>query len=406
MIDQLAAYLDVPGREPLLVGDAFFTIKAARLVSTTFRYDTGYLGQRLAFPIDPDLTLSTGTQHVNGLPGALEDSAPDRWGRNLTTKLQRHATLVAGRRAASLSDADFLVGVSDFTRQGALRFRADGEGPFLGTSNEVPRLLELPRLLNAADAVSRDDDFTAIKELLEAGSGSLGGARPKASVRDGDRLLIAKFPHPDDDWDVMAWEKTALDLAKKAGIRVPEVRLAHTDGRAVLLLERFDRISDGRVPYMSAMTLLSAHDGDSHDYLEISEALPAVGSAARKDLNELWRRIVFSVFVNNTDDHLRNHGFLDERGGWALSPVFDVNPNPDTDTPRQTTIGGASRREDALAGAHSYAGDFDLDDQAATRVLSEVRAAVFGWRDIAAANSVPEKQMEMFGDAFWTPKKP
>lgn len=406
MIDQLAVYLDLPGREPSLVGDAFFTIKAGRLVSTTFRYDTGYLGQRSAFAIDPDLTLSTGTQHVNGLPGALQDSAPDRWGRNLITKQQRHAALVAGRRTASLSDADFLVGVSDFTRQGALRFRADEDGPFLGTGHEVPQPLELPRLLHAADAVSRDDDFTAIKELLDAGSGSLGGARPKASVRDGDRLLIAKFPHPDDDWDVMAWEKTALDLAKKAGIRVPEARLAHTDGRAVLLLERFDRISDGRVPYMSAMTLLSAHDGDSHDYVEIAEALPAVSSAARKDLNELWRRIVFSVLVNNTDDHLRNHGFLHERGGWALSPVFDVNPNPDTDTPRRTTIGGASRREDALAALHSYAGDFDLDDKAAARVLSEVRAAVSGWRDIAAANSVPEKQMEMFGDAFWTPNKP
>jgi serine/threonine-protein kinase HipA len=400
MIDRLLTYLDHGPDEPLLVGDVFFTARAGRLVSSTFRYDSGYLAHRTAFAVDPELILTTGAQNVAGLPGGLADTAPDRWGRNLISKAHRATTLAAGRRPETLTDADFLVAVSDATRQGALRFQATEGGPFLAEGTEVPQLLELPRLLRAAEAATRGDDFAAIKELLAAGTGSLGGARPKASVRDGERLLIAKFPHPNDTWDVMAWEKTALDLAAAAGITVPSSELVRLEEQSVLLLDRFDRMGSTRVPYMSAMTLLSARDGDSHDYVEIAEALTEVSSATRQDLGELWRRVAFSILTNNTDDHLRNHGFLRERGGWRLSPVFDVNPNPDTGTERQTGIGGAHHRDDALAGLRAYSPAFDLTAAAAESVLDQVAKAVAGWREVALGNGVAPGELELFADAF------
>jgi len=151
------------------------------------------------------------------------------------------------------------------------------------------------------------------------------------------------------------------------------------------------------------MTLLSARDGDSHDYAEVAEALPEVSAATRADLNELWRRVAFSILVNNTDDHLRNHGFLHESGGWRLSPAFDLNPNPDTGTPRQTGIGGAYDREAAWAALHEYAKDFDLTPVKERQILDEVTAAVSRWREVASANRVGAKDLELFADAFWIP---
>jgi serine/threonine-protein kinase HipA len=404
VIDHLLVYLDSSPGDPLLAGEIFFSAKGGKLVSSTFRYDTGYLARAGAFPIDPELTLHSGAQYVIGMPGSLQDCSPDRWGRNLITKERRGAALAEGRKASTLTDVDFLIGVSDLTRQGALRFRAVEDGPFLGEGTEVPKLIELPRLLRAAEAVSLGDDLAAIKALLDAGTGSLGGARPKASVRDGEQLLIAKFPHPDDEWDVMAWEKTALDLAAAAGIRVPVTRLTRIDDRSVLLLNRFDRRQDRRVPYVSAMTLLSGRDGESHDYVELAEALPEVGAATRADLFELWRRIAFSILVNNTDDHLRNHGFLHEPGGWRLSPAFDVNPNPDAGTARQTGVGGAYEREEALAALHEHAKDFDLTPSKERQILDEVMTSVSRWREVASANRVSVKEVELFADAFWIPK--
>jgi serine/threonine-protein kinase HipA len=403
MIDHLFAYLDVPGGEPLLVGELLFSARAGKLVSSSVRYDTRFLAEKLAFAIDPELALSTGAQNVYDLPGGFQDCSPDRWGRNLITKERRGTALAEGRRPETLTDADFLTGVPDVTRQGALRFRAIDGGPFLGAGPEVPKLLELPRLRRAAEATSRDGDLAAIKELLAAGTGPLGGARPKASVRDGDLLLVAKFPHPDDEWDVMAWEKTALDLVEAAGIRVPTTRLVQADGRSVLLLERFDRRGGSRVPYVSAMPLLGARDGDSHDYIEIAEAFPEVSASTTADLNELWRHVVFSVLTNNTDGDLRNHGLLHETGGWRLSPVFDVNPNPDSGTSRQTEMGGAYHRTKALTALRSYAKEFDLTSASADQILSEVVETVSGWRDAASSNGAGSMELDLFTEAFWLP---
>jgi len=289
------------------------------------------------------------------------------------------------------------------TRQGSLRFRAETDGEFLAEGGNVPKLIELPRLLRAADVVGRDDDLAAIKELLDAGTGSLGGARPKASVRDSDHLFIAKFPHGSDEWDVVAWEKTALDLAAKSGIRVPRCRLTKIQGRSVLLLERFDRRDGRRVAYISAMTLLEAQDGDAHDYAEIAETLSDVGAVTTEDLRELWRRIAFSVLINNTDDHLRNHGFLREPGGWRLSPAFDINPNPDPAVSRQTGIGGAYDWAGALDALMTYAKEFRLTPKAAGETLDKVAAAVATWQESAALNGIRAGEVTRFADAFRLP---
>ena len=403
MLETILTYLNTSAGQPIQAGTAFFTARGGKLVSTTFQYETSYLAAKESFFLDPELQLVTGGQNVSGLPGAFQDCSPDRWGRNLITKARRAQAKAEDRRLETLTEVDFLAGASDVTRQGALRFRAVQGGPFLRDDTEVPKLLELPRLLRAADAVSRDDDFAAIKELLAAGTGSLGGARPKASVRGGSTLYIAKFPHPDDDWDVMAWEKTALDLAEAAGIRVPVSRLTEVGGRHVLLLERFDRRGSTRIHYLSAMTLLSARDGDSHDYWEIAEALPEVSSATRADLNELWRRIAFSIVINNTDDHLRNHGLVHEAGAWRLSPAFDLNPNPDAATARATGVGGEHHRAEALEALLANVKDFDLDQHRATEILQEVTEAVSRWREVAGSHGVSTSEFHLFEDAFWQP---
>jgi serine/threonine-protein kinase HipA len=403
VIDHVYVYLDAEPGAPLLVGEVFFTARAGRLVSSTFRYSTDYLASAAAFAIDPALSLHAGAQNVSGLPGALQDCSPDRWGRNLIMKRARAAARVEQRTSAALTDADFLLCVSDVTRQGALRFRTGMSGEFLTSGSSVPKLIELPRLLRAADAVSRDDDFAAIKELLDAGTGSLGGARPKASVRNSDRLLIAKFPHESDEWDVVAWEKTALDLAEKSGVRVPRSQLVKIQGRSVLILDRFDRVDGRRVPYISAMTLLEARDGDAHDYVEIAETLPDVGASTTEDLRELWRRVAFSVLINNTDDHLRNHGFLHEPGGWRLSPAFDVNPYPDPGVSPQTGIGGAYDWAGAIDSLMTYAKEFRLMPKEAGQTLATVAAAIATWPESAAANGIRASEVTRFTDAFRLP---
>ncbi|MFC6013748.1 type II toxin-antitoxin system HipA family toxin [Nocardia lasii] len=306
-----------------------------------------------------------------------------------------------------MTDIDLLVGVADATRQGALRFR-EVDGPeFLHSDASIPPLVELPRLLRAADRVTfapqpRSSDLAAIKELLAAGTGTLGGARPKASVRDGNRLLIAKFPHRDDTVDVMAWECTALDLAERAGIEVPPHRISRIDGRTVLLLDRFDRrpSTGQRVGYISAMTLTEHSDGDIADYLDLAAALSFAGQKPKDDLVALWRRIAFSVAIHNTDDHLRNHGFLRVRNGWTLAPLFDVNPNPDPHSERVTGIAGARAADEEIDALMTSAAEFGLSAVQAATILAEVFAATRDWRSVATANGIGSSQIAVFEPAF------
>jgi len=376
------------------VGTAFVTVRR-NVTTTNFHYTDDYLGRPQAWEISPDLPLPYAGATTTGLPGAMADSAPDRWGRNLIHK-RLHAG-PPGTARPTVTEVDCLLGVSDGSRQGALRYTVGDDPTFLAESSDVPKVIELPRLLHAARQVERDDeDSEAVKALLDAGSGSLGGTRPKASVRDEGRLFIAKFPHASDEWDVMAWEATALDLAAASGVTTPPHRLVRLGADGVLLLERFDRTGNKRIGYISAMTLVGGHDGHTADYLEVAEAIADHGSNVRDDLRQLWRRIAVSVALNNTDDHLRNHGFLRAPGGWALAPAFDVNPNPNPSTGRVTGIAGTiARREarDALFDAAEY---FDLRTDDATRIWEEVRDAVAKWRDVAASHGVSDSETRRF----------
>jgi serine/threonine-protein kinase HipA len=391
------AHTEIGGRL-VAVGELHSSVRRGQ-VSSSFRYDTDFVEQRSAYAIEPALPLSTGSWPVGrALPRSFDDAAPDRWGRNLIAKRARADAAAAGTAPRQLDDRDYLLGVSDETRQGALRFSANPNGELQHPGAHIPKLLALPRLLRAADRVSQDDagSLSAIKELLDAGTGSLGGARPKASVGDGDRLLIAKFPHHADQWDVMGWEKTALDLAGAAGIAVPHAELIDIDGRSVLLLERFDRDGSERIGYISAMTLLESDDGERRDYLEIAEVVTEHGSRTASDLRELWRRVAFSIAIHNTDDHLRNHGFLRRDAGWTLAPAFDLNPNPELGATRVTSVGGAARPTAELDALLESAAQFDLTRDAARQVLVEVGAAAARWPDVARSNGVPSGDVERF----------
>ena len=389
------------GDETTLVGQAHFTRTRGQL-STTFLYDPGYLvGDGSS--IDPALPLVSGPQHQAGLVRAFADSAPDRWGRNLIEKAERGYARQENRAPRRLDDLDFLLGVSDDTRQGALRFRLPGESEFLGEPSHVPPLVSLPELLRAADQIASDEDpARAIKQLLDTGTTGLGGARPKASVRLEDgALAIAKFPHSSDQWDVMAWEATALDLLQAAGIKTPERRLTRVGGRSVLILRRFDRSDSGsRIGYISAMTALGSSDGEHRDYVEVAEAIRDLSGSPKADHHELFDRVVASVALGNTDDHLRNHGFLASRGAWLLSPAFDVNPNPDRLRVRSTSILGADSHPDEAEALVDFAPECSLDASSARARMMHVATALAAWRNAAQRNNIPAREIEMMADSI------
>lgn len=286
----------------------------------TFSYDVDYLSMRRAFALAPALPLVRGPQSLDGL-GAFSDAAPDRWGRRL---------LARAANRTSLPEFDCLLGVSDFSRQGATRF-FDGDRA-LSDHSGVPPERELPEIMRIADQVQRDPSAVTdidARRLFEA-TGSLGGARPKASIIRRRRLALAKFPKPHgDDWDVIGWEATMLRLQQQLGIVVPgATTLPVLDGdrrsRLVLVLDRFDRIDGRRIPYVSAMTMLEAKDHQGGEWMDLVEAARVHGA----DPAELWRRAAFGALVGNLDNHLRNHGFLHVAGDWRLAPSFDVNPTP------------------------------------------------------------------------------
>ena len=383
----------------VLVGDAYFDIARGQ-ISTTFKYSGDYLEARWAFPIDPALPLSTAPFNVSGMPGAFGDCAPDRWGRNLVTKQHRRLVAAGDARDRRLTEVDYLLGVSDTTRQGALRFRRAASGDFLATGAHVTKTVSLPELQRAADEAA-DGSGAAIKRLLDAGTGSLGGARPKASVSGDDgRLLIAKFSRPSDEWNLILWERVALELARRAGITVPNTRLLRIEDRPVLLLDRFDRDGHQRIGYISAMTAADREDGEAADYVDVIEAIEDTSRQWRRDCRQLFRRVALSTAVHNTDDHLRNHGFLRSDAGWELSPAFDINPEPDIAVDRQTAINGVTEAEYEAEALLELAALCHLTVPEARTILKEVVEAVGQWRAFAVSLSVPARELEFVGGAI------
>jgi len=389
--------------EPVLAG-RLWSHRRGRTESATFAYDSGYLARAPgAYQLDPALPLHEGQQQTAAeqpLFGAFADSAPDRWGQRL---IRRKAAAGGGDGARNLGEIDFLLGVGDDMRQGALRYRDPDAAAFLAVEEEaVPPLLALPELLGAADRLERDEaDEEQLRILLRGGS-SLGGARPKANVLMPDgRVMIAKFPSVDDEHDVIRWEAVAVTLARSAGIEVADSELRTVDGKPVLLLDRFDRSGESRIGYVSAMTMLEASDGDASSYPEIAEVIETVSPKATEDLRELWRRIAFSVLISNTDDHLRNHGFLRlSTAGWSLSPAFDLNPDPepgDKHLRTAITFDDDSASVENLMGAREY---FRLDAGEAEGILATVRSATARWADVAAKVGLPQREIDAMAPAF------
>jgi len=375
--------------------------------SATFAYDDAYLIRPDAYELDPVLSLVSGQQQTpvdRAIFGAFSDCAPDRWGRRLIARAERERTRREGGAERSFGEIDYLLGVRDDLRQGALRFRDPQTGTYLAAETAgAPLLIDLPTLLGAAERLERDEaGEDELRTLLRGGS-SLGGARPKAHVLDADgRVSIAKFPRPgQDEWDVMRWEAVALGLARSAGIEVPDWKLHMIDGQAVLIIARFDRTASARVGYVSAMTMLETGDGEQGSYLEIAEVIERQSPAAGEDLRQLWRRIAFSILISNTDDHLRNHGFLrSQAAGWMLSPAFDLNPDPSPGPKHLSTAVDLDDTTASIDTLMSVAEHFRLDGDTARRVLREVGDATQRWRMAAHEAGLDRAAIEQMAPAF------
>lgn len=381
--------------------------------TASFQYDPGWLRHPARFAVDPALETLPGAYHTeSGKPlfGAFDDSAPDRWGRMLLRRAERRNAEREGRLPRKLTEADFLLGVDDETRQGALRFRETPEGPFLAPPSavRVPPLVEVPRLLGAADRVAADAEDEDDLQILLAPGASLGGARPKASIRDRDgRLALVKFPQSGDEWNHPRWEAVALSLGSRAGIVTSRWRLEMAGGREVLVLHRFDRAGVRRIPFLSALTMLGATDHETRSYPEIADAIRRFGAAPAADLEELWRRIVFTVLISNRDDHLRNHGFLRlGSGGWRLSPAYDLNPTPAQAGGRflATAIVAGDARA-SLALAFKTARYYGITLPAAREIAADVAAVVAGWRAEASALGLRRREQDAVASAFEHPER-
>lgn len=392
---------------PILVGRLWMHVRK-RIESATFQYDENWLRHPARFALEPALRMDLGPHHTAaGKPlfGAMGDSAPDRWGRALMVRSETARARDANEAPRTLWESDYLLLVDDETRMGALRFAAQERGPFLRepAGRRTPPLVELPALLAASEHVFDGDESDVDLRLLLAPGSSLGGARPKASVRDKDgHLAIAKFPHHKDRIQTVRWEALAYRLAAVAGIRTASARVEKVAGRPVLLLRRFDRNGNVRLPFLSAMSMLGAAERETHSYLELADALQRHGAAPIRDLEELWRRIVFSVLISNTDDHLRNHGFLyDGPLGWRLSPAYDLNPVPVIFRPRiLSTLIDERNGEASLELALSVASYFRLGQPQARQVAKEVAKAVSTWRSAARALEIPGNEQELMASAF------
>jgi serine/threonine-protein kinase HipA len=400
---QLLVYVDLDDK-PHLVGRLWARSRQGR-ESATFEYDSSWLKHPSRFALEPALVLSHGRHHTAAgrrLFGAIGDSAPDRWGRLLIQREERRKARDAKRQPHTLNEVDYLVAVGDIARQGALRFKESEDGPFLAAGVQIPPLVRLSALLNASLHITADGGSDDDLRLLLAPGSSLGGSRPKASVLDKDGALsVAKFPQHGDLIPTIDWESVALSLASKAGIPVPVWRMEKTGNRHVLLLRRFDRDTGRRIPFLSAMSMLDAEDNDQRSYLEIADALRQYGAKPEQDCAQLWRRVVFSILISNTDDHLRNHGFLYAAGGWRLAPAYDLNPVPVDIKPRILTT--AIDEADGTASldlAYQVAEHFGLKPDAAKAIAREVGAAVQSWREVAKSGGLSANEIERMASAL------
>ena len=403
-----------PMEAPHLVGKLFSQrVRGKEIFS--FEYNETWLSTSQAkLYLDPILGLFKGKQYLpegRSNFGVFLDSAPDRWGRLLMRRREAWQAKLEGREEKLLFETDYLLGVFDGHRMGGLRFKLEQDGAFLNSHQKMAtppwtslRELEYASLqLEKEDAINDPAYAKWLGMLIDPGS-SLGGARPKASVLDEKgNLWIAKFPSSTDDKNTGAWEMVLHELAKVCGIHVPDARLLQFSGKHhTFLSKRFDRTKDKRIHFASAMTLLGYQDGaDFHDglsYLDIVAFIIQQGASVKADLEQLWRRVVFNILVSNTDDHLRNHGFLLTNNGWQLSPAYDMNPN-ERGSGLTLNISENSNEQD-ISLALETAKHYKIKNEEAAKILNDMQCEMAKWRTVAKGLGISIGEMEQTKRAF------
>ena len=411
-INEIYVYENWKSDIPSLIGTLYVDGGRGKQV-VSFEYDEEWLRDLTNnVSLDPDLGMFKGRQYAPAdklMFGVFEDSCPDRWGRLLMKRREAIIAKREERKPRTLTEADFLIGVYDETRMGGLRFSVSKGGAFLSDDKELatPPWTTLRKLESASLAFEKNDDGMEekwLKQLVAPGS-SLGGARPKASVLAPDgSLWIAKFPSKNDDINVGAWEMVVHDLAKLCNLNVPDAKLENfSKTGSTFLTKRFDRDGNRRIHFASAMTLLGKKDGanatEGSSYLDIASIIRQNSVCPKKDLLELWRRMVFNMAVSNTDDHLRNHGFIMEKEGWILSPLYDVNPNIYGDTLSLNVDSNNNLIDFHLA--LSVAELYGLTNEQALEELKEIKNVVeSNWRRLAQNYGLSRSEIEGMEPAF------
>lgn len=407
----ILVYDDFSFDNPILLGKLCVDVIRG-FESYSFEYDDEWLKRtKMSVSIDPDLLPYGGRQYPNGksIFGVFADASPDRWGRVLMTKRERLIAEKESRKPHKLNNSDYLLGVYDETRMGGLRFKLQSDGPFLSDDKETaaPPWASLRTLEEASRQFENDENVLNEKwlnQLIRPGS-SLGGARPKATVVDEKgQLWIAKFPSKNDDNNTGAWEKVVHDLARMCELNVPESKLeTFSKLGSTFLVKRFDRIGSKRIHFASAMTLLGKSDGanalDGTSYLDIASFIKSNGCNPKNDLIELWKRILFNMAVSNTDDHLRNHAFILTKNGWALSPLYDVNPVPYGDELSLNVNENDNRISIDLA--IDTAQQFGISTNDAEAIAATILSTVMkNWEKLAFKYSIPRGKIEDMRPAF------
>jgi serine/threonine-protein kinase HipA len=399
----------------LQVGTLHYDLQRRR-ENAAFEYTTGWLGDAGRYPFGVSLPLLAGPQFHKRVDGssifhdAIADTEPDGWGKHVILRdhVKRQQQQQERQDAEVMNAMDFLLAVDDASRVGALRF-ADEDGVFQRQAEEgrrtAPPLIELATLMSASRAVENNTETAADLAYLRGRGTSLGGLRPKCTVIDNDgRLSIGKFPSINDQRAVTKGEVLALRLAKDAGINAAEARVVDSEGVPVALIRRFDRLGQGqRLMYISAATMIAAERWapEEHSYTEIVDAIRVRGAEAQADIDELWRRIAFSILITNVDDHLLNHGFLHERGDfWRLAPAFDVNPFPDRARELSLWISEDVGPDATIKSLMAVAPYFRISPKRAQEILAKVEGAVSRWRERGREIGMTVAELEPFTRAF------
>lgn len=396
--------------EPKLIGilSAHFA-KGKKAFS--FEYDKQWIKSEEQRLLDPDIQFFSGTQFPNNKEnfGVFLDSMPDTWGRTLMKRRVAQQAKERNEKSPILYDIDYLLGVYDESRMGALRFKTYLDGAFLDNSNKTPTppWSSIRELQYAADNLEKDENSNEVRKwlaILMAPGSSLGGARPKANILDEDKnLWIAKFPSKNDTIDKGAWEYLAYELAINAGITMSSCRIEKIVGKYnTFFTKRFDRESGERIHFASAMTMTGNNEDTIRDnpasYLDIAEFISSYGTKVKENLHQLWRRIVFNIAISNTDDHLRNHGFILTDEGWVLSPAYDLNPSIDKDGLALNIDMDNNALDIKLA--KSVGGFFRLDEKQMDTIIQEVLDSVNQWRIVADKIGISRAEQRLMSRAF------